>query len=710
MTMEKVLPLIFLLAVLPLGTLRAAGPYTVNTTTDTHSVGFSSQSSPGSTAPTDSTGHYSLRSALEYASTVGGSTTITLPTGTYNLTLGDLVAGTAANTTIYINGGGAANTTIHQTVSGDMIFLVDYNLSANVVFNLSNVTITGGSESANDPDGFGGNGGAILAGGSSSAPGNVLSLTNVTFTGNSCNPGSGSGADGGAIQMSGGGNLNVNNCTFIGNNAAKNGGTGYGGAINFDNGGDPGNVVISGSYFSNNIAPGAQGGALNLAGGASGNFTVTGCTFVNNSCVSSATEGGAICVQTGNLTGSYNRFHGNYAASGGAVYISNNTGTTGNLVNNWWGGDSGPNLAGADATFPTTGSSGSLGAGQIAFSPWLELKTSINVNPVAVNGSATITASFLTNSSGQSVSAANITPLVGLPVTWTSANGSLQTPQSTIQSSGTATATFVASTVGSGHVEAQVDGIASGDANATVTFTINNPAPVFSSATNATFLVGSSGSFQVQASGSPTLSENGALPGGVTFNAATGILSGTPAAGSGGIHAVTFTAANSGGTNTQNFTLTVDQRPAVTPPANVVASATNGVCLLPSISFAASASGYPAPVVSYQLNSGTIASPTAFPLGTNVVTCTATNSVGTNSGNFTVTVLPGAAPQLNVIKSSGTMFVSWPTNFTCYSLQTASALASNQWHNFGGIIGTNGGNFIVTNGIPGTNIFFRLAH
>src|SRR5579863_1923184 len=108
MTMGKVIPLVFLLAVLPFETLHAAGPYTINTTSDTHSVGFSSQGTPGSTAPTDSNGHFSLRSVLEYASTVGGTTIINLPAGTYNLTLGDLVAGTAASTTIYINGTNAA--------------------------------------------------------------------------------------------------------------------------------------------------------------------------------------------------------------------------------------------------------------------------------------------------------------------------------------------------------------------------------------------------------------------------------------------------------------------------------------------------------------------------------------------------------------------------------------------------------------------------
>ena len=51
------------------------------------------------------------------------------------------------------------------------------------------------------------------------------------------------------------------------------------------------------------------------------------------------------------------------------------------------------------------------------------------------------------------------------------------------------------------------------------------------------------GSFSATATGfpAPTLSETGALPSGVTFNTATGVLSGTPAAGTGGTYPLTFT-------------------------------------------------------------------------------------------------------------------------------------------------------------------------
>src|SRR5208337_3585024 len=98
---------------------------------------------------------------------------------------------------------------------------------------------------------------------------------------------------------------------------------------------------------------------------------------------------------------------------------------------------------------------------------------------------------------------------------------------------------------------------------ATQNFTLTvNQAPAITSANSTTFTVGTAGSFTVTTTGVPTpsLSETGALPGGVTFTAATGVLSGTPAAGTGGTYSLHFTATNGvGGPATQNFTLTVNQ-------------------------------------------------------------------------------------------------------------------------------------------------------
>ena len=235
-------------SLLPGQPVFAAGPFSVNTFSDTHdSNSADSQCSDGA--------HCSLRAALEQASASGGATTINLPAGTYTLSLGDLIAGTKANTTITVHGAGAASTTIHQGQAGRTLIVVNFNVNANVVFNLDNVTVSGGSENENDPDGFGGNAGAILAGGSSTAAGNSVTITNVVFSGNYCSPAANAGCSGGAIDMTGGGGLTVIHSTFSGNAASKNAGTGSGGALYFDNSGNSGNVLIAILCFAGLLCP-----------------------------------------------------------------------------------------------------------------------------------------------------------------------------------------------------------------------------------------------------------------------------------------------------------------------------------------------------------------------------------------------------------------------------------------------------------------------
>ncbi len=95
------------------------------------------------------------------------------------------------------------------------------------------------------------------------------------------------------------------------------------------------------------------------------------------------------------------------------------------------------------------------------------------------------------------------------------------------------------------------------DASQAFTLTVNE-APSFTSPNSAPFGLNTTNAFTVTAQGypAPALSESGALPAGVTFDAATGRLSGTPT-GSGGTYPLTFTAHNGVGTDaSQTFTLT----------------------------------------------------------------------------------------------------------------------------------------------------------
>ena len=94
----------------------------------------------------------------------------------------------------------------------------------------------------------------------------------------------------------------------------------------------------------------------------------------------------------------------------------------------------------------------------------------------------------------------------------------------------------------------------------------------FASATSTTFTAGSPGTFTVTTVGNPaaTISLAGTLPAGVTFvdnGDGTGTLSGTPAAGSGGVYPLTFAAVNGVLPNsTQSFTLTVNEAPVSREP------------------------------------------------------------------------------------------------------------------------------------------------
>ncbi|MDL2274288.1 putative Ig domain-containing protein, partial [Oscillospiraceae bacterium OttesenSCG-928-G22] len=105
-------------------------------------------------------------------------------------------------------------------------------------------------------------------------------------------------------------------------------------------------------------------------------------------------------------------------------------------------------------------------------------------------------------------------------------------------------------------------------ANHTNAATLTRPSePAITSANSTTFTVGTAGNFTVAASNSPTaFACAGTLPSGVSFNTATGALSGTPAAGTNGTYNLSFTATNASGTSTaQSFTLTVTLAKASTP-------------------------------------------------------------------------------------------------------------------------------------------------
>src|SRR4051812_44681326 len=106
---------LFLFSVL-LTLSAAANTFNVNTTNDAHATNLTT----GEVSP----GVFSFRSVLEAANNLGGTHTINVPAGTYDLTLGMITMNDIAEN-ITINGAGAATTIVHMTATlqGRILFI-----------------------------------------------------------------------------------------------------------------------------------------------------------------------------------------------------------------------------------------------------------------------------------------------------------------------------------------------------------------------------------------------------------------------------------------------------------------------------------------------------------------------------------------------------------------------------------------------------------
>ncbi len=445
----------------------------VNDTTDTiHSPGCA----------TTGTGTCSLRDAIIYTNSIttgGGTNTITLGAGTFNLTIpgtgetsgagdatiGDLdILSPAASPNINnltIQGAGAGTTIIKQNSGIDRIFDVHpINTTGSVVLSISGVTITTGTPAI-------GAGGAILAG----RAGDATTLTNCIFSNNTT-----TGGNGGAISQSSSStthNLTITNCTFTNNTSS-----GAGGAVSYSG---QGTVNITGTTFTGNtsLSSGIGGGAISMltTTAPGGTYNIRQNNFINNQVTVAGGGGGAIYNQNGTANINYNRFSGNNAATAtNGTTLAQVTGT-GTLVmnanDNWWVTNSGPAANQAVA----------LG-GTLTLTTWLQLRHTPSPSSIVTGQTSTLTAGFTINSAGAAVLSSNLGIFVGFPATINNpVRGTLSSVQTTIQASGTATATFTASTPGAGSANATVDGVLAtanltiSKANTTASITSNSPNP-----------------------------------------------------------------------------------------------------------------------------------------------------------------------------------------------------------------------------------------
>jgi CSLREA domain-containing protein/uncharacterized repeat protein (TIGR01451 family) len=271
----------------------------------------------------------SLRDAVVAADAAGTVSTITVPAGTYKLTIASAGADDPTtgdldindNASITINGAGSGSTIIDANQI-DRAFAVQKGAG----LTLSGVTIEHGNPSAKSSGSQ--QGGAIYSDGALTLAGDVtvrdnrapsgefggaiftdndqtmLKINGATFEDNV------NGSAGGALALDTCTNeatvqQSITDSSFISNNASgTNGGAMYVVC---------GNLTVSGSTFADNSATDAPGGAI--WEGTRETLTLTNDTFVGNT----AGFGGAIAANGCNLVASGDTFSNNSAFAGGAI-------------------------------------------------------------------------------------------------------------------------------------------------------------------------------------------------------------------------------------------------------------------------------------------------------------------------------------------------------------------------------------------------------
>lgn len=164
----------------------------------------------------------------------------------------------------------------------------------------------------------------------------------------------------------------------------------------------------------------------------------------------------------------------------------------------------------------------------------------------------------------------------------------------TLSSAGVLSGTPAASAAGIYQLTVTAENGASTSATQNFTLDVMGP-PVITSADEVGFVEGMANSFTVRASGdpAPTLSEIGTLPGGVSFNTTTGVLSSTSSLSGTGSYPITFEATNGlTPSASQSLTLLVGTVPEIASPISTVFVASVAG------SFAVTTTGYPTPHLS----------------------------------------------------------------------------------------------------------------
>lgn len=181
---------------------------------------------------------------------------------------------------------------------------------------------------------------------------------------------------------------------------------------------------------------------------------------------------------------------------------------------------------------------------------------------------------------------------------------------------------------------------AAGSGNQTLVLTVALVAPVVTSAATANGTSGSAFSYQITANNLPASYAASGLPPGLSVNATTGLISGTPAVATSTTFMVQVSASNASGTGN----LTVAINISASPPTITSAASASGASGQ-AFSYQISASNFPSsfgatglpPGLTVNSSTGVISgTPTA--LGTFNATISATNGAGTGMQSLTITI------------------------------------------------------------------------
>jgi hypothetical protein len=399
----------------------------------------------------------------------------------------------------------------------------------------------------------------------------------------------------GVFSINSGVNFSVNNLTIANGNAT------YGGGI-INSGGE---LIVTNSTFSGNSSGSVGGGIYS-----SGALIVTNSTLSGNSAVSG---GGGIYNDTGGTLALTNStFSGNTTVNfGGAIEISGlNGAVVVNVTNSTFSGNSAPSNSGAIANFH----------GTLMVKNTILANNGIGGNCLLSNGAATsgghnlsddMSCSFFTGTGDVNNTAAGLDP-AGLKN-----NGgptqtiALQSTSPAVDAIAVNACTDVSGipviTDQRGVFRPQGTACDIGAYELTPLSVAAGQAPTITSANSASFEVGQTVSFTVTTTGSPTpsLTETGTLPAGLTFvdnGNGTGTLSGTLATGTVTTYNITFTAQNGVTPNaTQNFTLTITQAATMTSLMASPNPANSGqaVTLTATVTALAPSSGSPTGTVTF---------------------------------------------------------------------------------------------------------------